>query len=190
MPCEEADYYKTLTYLNSHGEFIDFAEPEMEMAYQSYPNDELYPGQASLVYNPSIPNAGIRIEEAWDIETGKPFVKIGVLDAGIDSVHPDLEVLYGGAYYRTALGTVPAWGVALESHGTQVAGIIAARRNNGIGIAGIAGGDGSDSSGVSLIDLRFPFFIRSFGKLPAGGYRRRRKIGRKLLELSSGLLRR
>ncbi|MDX1652362.1 MAG: S8 family serine peptidase [Brumimicrobium sp.] len=42
-------------------------------------------------------------------------------------------------------------------HGTQIAGIIGAKRNNQIGIAGIAGGDGSDTAGCSLIDFKSPF---------------------------------
>jgi len=55
------------------------------------------------------------------------------------------------------LGYYPNWGSDYQSHGTAVAGIIGAKRNNGIGVAGIAGGDGTDSSGVSLIDFKTTF---------------------------------
>jgi hypothetical protein len=55
------------------------------------------------------------------------------------------------------------WGVedAGIPHGTQVAGIIGAKRNNSIGISGIAGGDGSDTTGCSLIDFKSPFLTPS-----------------------------
>src|SRR5690606_31015209 len=48
------------------------------------------------------------------------------------------------------------WGLP-GTHGPQVAGIIGARRNNETGVAGIAGGNGSDTTGCSLIDLRLAF---------------------------------
>ena len=40
-------------------------------------------------------------------------------------------------------------------HGTHVAGTVAARNNNGKGVAGIAGGDGSADSGVRLLSVRY-----------------------------------
>jgi len=59
-------------------------------------------------------------------------VHVAVLDTGVDAQHPDLK------------GIVASYDAAghsrkdLPGHGTHVAGIIAARVNNGIGIAGIA----------------------------------------------------
>ncbi|HET9226304.1 MAG TPA: S8 family serine peptidase, partial [Thermoanaerobaculia bacterium] len=41
-----------------------------------------------------------------------------------------------------------------HSHGTKVAGIIGALRNNGIGVAGIAGGNGFGNNGVELFALK------------------------------------
>ncbi len=38
-----------------------------------------------------------------------------------------------------------------SGHGTHVAGTVAARNNNGIGVAGVAGGDGTPDSGVRIM---------------------------------------
>ncbi len=149
------DFY---VFANEHAEMFKYAEWPPAVLWQSLPNDTLFSQQYSLNFNPLIPEASINIEQAWDIETGKSFVKVGVLDNGIDTLHEDIDVLFGGAYFQESIiGQPPAWGSTVGtgiSHGTQVASIIAARRNNGLGIAGIAGGDGSDTSGISLIDLR------------------------------------
>lgn len=67
------------------------------------------------------------------ISTGKG-VKIAVVDSGIDSRHPDLA---GQLLLNRNFTSQPS---ASERHGTQVAGIIAAKANNGVGIAGVAPG--------------------------------------------------
>jgi hypothetical protein len=60
-------------------------------------------------------------------------VAIAVIDSGIDAGHPDLQ---GQVTARENF--VDAHPDAPEAHGTAVAGIIAARAGNGVGIAGIA----------------------------------------------------
>ena len=157
---QNEDYRKLMVFLNKATPLIDYAEPSFPVEMQSPPNDSLYVNQKSLNGTTALPFAGINVEEAWEMETGEPFIKVGVLDSGIDSTHPDLSVLFGGTYYRTN-GTYYEFGVDTESHGTGVAGIIAAKRNNETGIAGIAGGNNGTEKGVSLIDLRYPFLSNS-----------------------------
>lgn len=62
-------------------------------------------------------------------------VRVAVIDTAVDATHPDLARSIEAR--RDFAGTPPA---AAELHGTQVAGVIAATANNGIGIVGVAPG--------------------------------------------------
>ena len=77
----------------------------------------------------------IGMEPVWDVTTGSPDVIVAVLDTGVDEAHPDLEpnVIDG---YDFVNDDPDAWDDS--SHGTHVAGVIAAVGNNGEGTAGIA----------------------------------------------------
>lgn len=146
---------------------ISFNHPNPLIGPTSIPNDNYYSfDQLSLHAGNGTP-WGIDIDTAWDIEpsAGKSYVKVGVFDSGIDWLHEDFG--YDGSNKNTS--TISGgWdlpdGVSLKTldsgdrgstrHGTAVAGIIGANRNNGIGIAGIVGGDFLSSSlGSSLFSL-------------------------------------
>lgn len=75
-----------------------------------------------------------RLAELHRIATGRG-VKVAVIDSGIDAGHPDLagQLLVN----RNFVAGRPLAG---ERHGTAVAGIIAARADNRIGIVGVAPG--------------------------------------------------
>jgi subtilisin family serine protease len=84
-----------------------------------------------------IPDADMDVDLAWNYATGTN-VKIGDLDTGIDSTHPDLSanLLAGYDAYNNKNSVLKDSG----SHGTCTAGIIIAVANNSIGVAGIAYG--------------------------------------------------
>jgi subtilisin family serine protease len=91
-------------------------------------------------------NTKLESLEANEIEDGKKSVVVGVLDSGVNDLHEDLSANFNRAASVdcTANYGVPdtsegAWRPTTQSHGTHVAGTIAAARN-GIGIAGIAPG--------------------------------------------------
>ncbi|MFE2723007.1 S8 family serine peptidase [Kitasatospora sp. NPDC059327] len=85
----------------------------------------------------------IKADQAWAVSTGSPTVKVGVLDTGVDDQHQDLapnfdaadsaSCAYGKADTRTG-----AWR-DVDTHGTHVAGTIAAAKN-GKGVIGVAPG--------------------------------------------------
>ena len=126
------------------------------------PRDPDYSSQASLHPTTRYPDAHINVLNAWARQTtGKNFVRVGVMDTGIDYQHPDFydgttSVVTDGKDYGNGISP---WTASIDhnGHGTSVAGIIGARRNNALGIAGIAGGEYSTSpvrDGVQLIDMQ------------------------------------
>ena len=96
----------------------------------------------------------ILAESAWNITTGSANIKVAVIDSGVDWEHPDLGVGTDGySNIDASLGwnyeTNSSDVITTYGHGTMVAGIIGAKTNNSMGIAGIAGGN--NSAGVTII---------------------------------------
>ena len=106
---------------------VQWAQPNATFETQSAPaahNDPLYPAQPVA--------RQWRLAELHQLATGRG-VKVAVIDSGIEGRHPDLagQLIVNRNFIA---GRAPAF----ERHGTGVAGIIAARADNGIGIAGVA----------------------------------------------------
>lgn len=116
--------------------------------------------------------------EAWKTCTGDPSIIVAILDEGVMYTHPDLaanmwcnpgENVQGaqtdgdgngyegdlhGYNFVTESGDI-TWTDANDTgHGTHVAGTIAAVNNNGIGVSGVAGGDGTPNSGVKIMSCQ------------------------------------
>ena len=96
------------------------------------PNDSSY----DLQWGPPL----VLAEEAWDFSPGTTGVDIAVVDTGVDLNHPDLAsiISYQRGFAGNPNGDAPTDGRASADHGTHVAGIAAAIRNNNAGVAGIA----------------------------------------------------
>ena len=115
---------------------------------------------------------------AWKICKGDPSIIVAILDEGVMYTHPDLaanmwcnpgETTQGaktdgdgngyegdlhGYNFVTESGDI-TWTDANDTgHGTHVAGTIAAVNNNGKGVCGIAGGDGTPNSGVKIMSCQ------------------------------------
>jgi subtilisin family serine protease len=74
------------------------------------------------------------IAELHKSSTGQG-VRIALIDTGVDVDHPDLK---GQISYSENVAPEPSDHNLAEIHGTAVAGVLSARADNGIGIAGIA----------------------------------------------------
>jgi subtilisin family serine protease len=78
----------------------------------------------------------VHAEEAWPTSTGVGAV-VAVIDTGAQRDHPDLGGRLVGGFDYVGDDPNPTDG---EGHGTHVTGIVAANRDNGEGIAGVAPG--------------------------------------------------
>lgn len=107
----------------------------------------------------------INLLEAWKTSVGSPEVIVAIVDGGVDYAHEDLaenmwvneSEAYGaegvdddgngyvddiyGYNFTTSDGETSNGAIVPQEHGTHVAGTVAAVNNNGIGVAGVAGGD-------------------------------------------------
>lgn len=125
--------------------------------------------------------ADISLPQAWALQTGTPNVVVAVIDAGIDIRHPDLT---GALWVNSGevadnkidddlngyIDDINGYGfgddtakIVAHLHGTHVGGTIGAVTNNGIGVAGVAGGSGT-ADGVRLMSLA------AFGEYDVGGF--------------------
>jgi|GEM_PF-2220766 len=119
----------------------------------------------------------ISLFPAWEIETGTSDIIVQVVDTGIDINHPDLQNMhwinpfpgpengYDGDIHGWSHVTSSSDIQDINGHGSHCAGTIAAQNANGIGVAGVAGGNGTDDTGVRIMTSRV--FIGSQG---GGGF--------------------
>jgi subtilisin family serine protease len=117
---------------------VAYTEPDHVAQAVTTPNDPYFNGSAS----PCVSSLGcwpynnLHLPQAWDATTGSSSVIVAVVDSGVDGAHPDLAgaVLPG---YNFVAGNTNAQDD--NGHGTAVAGVIAARIDNGIGVPGVCG---------------------------------------------------
>ena len=152
---------------------VDYIEPNYMYYRQATPDDPLF---SQLWGMNQAANNDIDAPEAWDIYTGDPNYRVAIIDTGIDFNHPDLQGniwvnpgeiandgtdndgngyiddVSGWDFTGTGLGTKYGTGDNNpqdgNGHGTHVAGTIAGKGNNGIGVAGVAWG-------AKIVPLKF-----------------------------------
>jgi serine protease len=140
---------------------VEYAEPDRIMVPLFTPNDPMYTQQ----WHYYDAKGGLNLPAAWDKSTGAG-INVAVIDTGYRP-HADLsgQILPGYDFITSAAigadgngrdsdasdtgdstiagqcgGGLPAQDEASSWHGTHVAGTIAAKTNNGVGVAGVAYG--------------------------------------------------
>lgn len=156
-----SDVARVAAELAARDPLVEYAEPDRIMTAMFTPNDPLYANQWDFFDA----TAGLRLPAAWDKSTGAG-INVAVIDTGYRP-HADLsgQILTGYDFIAnttmaadgngrdvdasdpgdyTSAGScgsgVPAQDVPSSWHGTHVAGTIAAKTNNGVGVAGVAFG--------------------------------------------------
>ena len=119
----------------------------------------------------SVAGADANVFEGWKIATGTSNVLVAVIDGGVQYDHPDLaQNMFvneaelngqpgvdddGNGYTDDVYGynfVINSADVFPHDHGTHVAGTVGAVNNNGIGVAGVAGGNGQ--GGVKMLSCQ------------------------------------
>lgn len=104
---------------------IEWVEPVVEVTAAGAPNDPYYPYQWHMKM--------LNVEKAWQTTKGKGVV-VAVIDSGVSKGSDGFFDLAPG-YDFVDDDTTPDDG---NAHGTHVAGTIAQKANNGVGVVGVA----------------------------------------------------
>ena len=150
LPAAIPNYMSTLEPIEEVADYAPYAaELPKEQSWYSWVHENMTNPDPALT-NPRSSNYqwmhdAVDTYSAWSVTTGDPWVKVAILDTGVNSSHEDLSgkvtninVKYNGSYLGTS---------DIDGHGTHVAGIVAASMDNGKGGAGIA-------PGVSILNVR------------------------------------
>ena len=133
-----------------------------------FKNQLHYYNTGSGIHEKQVAGMDINVKDAWKYCTGDNSIIVAVIDEGVDHTHEDLKANMwvnkgeiagngidddGNGYiddvhgYNHCIGGAIDWN---DSHGTHVAGTVAAVNNNAKGVCGVAGGDGS-GNGVRIM---------------------------------------
>ena len=107
---------------------IEYAEPNIILRSNGEKPDD-------PVFGPAWGLETIQAPQAWQVTQGDPSIIVAVVDSGISAGHSDLSecLVPGYNFIADDSDTLDDYG-----HGTQVAGIIAARYNQESGTSGVA----------------------------------------------------
>jgi thermitase len=138
----------TLARVVGRSSAVAYAEPNFVLHTLATPNDSLYTSEYGLNntgQTGGTADADIDAPEGWDLAGLQAFpstggVKVGIVDTGIDTTHPDLAGKAVGCATSYNNGLLIHNGVCIDDngHGSHVSGTISANTNNAQGVAGVA----------------------------------------------------
>ena len=159
----------------------------LDRATRYAPNDSLY-GQQWHLNNTGqgggAAGADANLQAAWDLDAGDgrvdgSGVTIGVVDDGVYGTHPDLSPNFDAASSYDFVGRDP--NPAGGGHGTNVAGVAAARGDNAVGVTGAAfdarlaglrllgaNSDSNEAAALSYADQTIDVYNNSWGPFDDG----------------------
>lgn len=131
MLIPQADAAVVIEELRQHPD-VEWASLNTLEPVTEIPNDAFWTNQ----WGPSRINA----TNGWDVSQATTSFRVAIVDTGVNLTHPDLPIVYNRGFGGNPTGDAmrDVRGGSSIDHGTHVAGIAAATRNNSIGIAGIA----------------------------------------------------
>ena len=127
---KEKTVEEALALLNNKTDIV-YSEPNYILQPQFIPNDPFY---GTNQWGPQLTNC----PKAWDIEQGKEYVNLTVIDTGVDFHQEFRQRMVPGWDFVNDVPTAPYQSTDDNGHGTHVAGISAAGGNDHVGIAGVA----------------------------------------------------
>lgn len=164
--------YNTIYSIESDGQVYPVSAPETKAGAISF-NDpyvtkqwHYYNGGSGLTGATTVAGADVNVKDVWQTlgTGGDPSIIVAVVDQGVKYTHPDLVANMwinedeipgngvdddGNGYIDDVYGydfvqdTGDIDWANTGAHGTHCAGTIAAVNNNGLGVAGVAGGLGN-----------------------------------------------
>ena len=160
---------------------LPFNDPQLNMQWHYINTGD------KQIYSKIKAGADVNCKDAWRLCTGDPRVVVAIVDDCVQWNHPDLAAnmwineaelngqsgkddddngykddVYGYNFVTNTNLTISTVGkLGSRTHGTHVAGTVAAVNNNGTGVCGIAGGSGNND-GVKLMSCQV-FYNESGG---------------------------
>lgn len=136
LPAASPNYIHQIDPIFTHSSSLSLVLPEKQ-SWQTWVQENMTNPDPALLQPDGLDyqwmHDAVDSYAAWGVTTGENWVKVAVLDSGVQANHPDLQGRV--VEYNVGKGTGDPIG-----HGTHVAGIIAATMNNGQGGVGIAPG--------------------------------------------------
>lgn len=137
---ETSELFKLINQLQENNK-IEFVEPNFIRMIRSHTSDPFFLSQWTINnqgYLGGTVDADMDVDDAWKYATGAD-IKVAIIDEGVDLSHPDLTPnLLSGFDATDGDSNGGPNKTTDDAHGTSCAGIVAAIRNNSIGITGIA----------------------------------------------------